>query len=69
MKTKKNKSKLALNKMSIAHLDKVEIHKVKGGLAQIQGGVVIKDCNNSQSCTTRWPPPICNRFAANPDWL
>lgn len=48
MKSKKNKRKLALNKISIAPLDNDKIHEVKEGLELIKGGNV-----------TDYPPPIC----------
>lgn len=55
MKTK-NKSKLALNKISIAHLDKVKIHEVKGGSPLIEDGLVVSVSNNISLCKTKTEP-------------
>jgi hypothetical protein len=52
MKTKKNRKKLALNKISIANLDKNRIPGAKDALPLIKGG----DNPNTAYCPTQIPP-------------
>jgi hypothetical protein len=53
MKTKKIKKKLALNKISIANLDKENIHEIKTELPLIKGG---ENDPNTAHCLTQIPP-------------
>lgn len=59
MKTKKNRKKLTLNKISIANLDKEKIHEVKAGLPLIKGGILGDEPSNT--CPTKiFPQWLCN---------
>jgi hypothetical protein len=56
MKTKKNRKKLTLNKISIANLDKDKIHEAKAGLPLIKGGILP---GSWTTCKTKNPPCPC----------